>query len=142
MTFATLANLTDRFSEAMLVSLTDRGEFASGTVDATVINRALADTDATIDGYLARRYALPLSVAQPLLVTIAGAIAIYNLHTSAPDPKIEADYKAALAMLRDISNGIIALTAAGSEAPSTGGTGVQFTDRERNMSQDNMTGLI
>lgn len=142
MTYATLANLTDRFSEAMLVSLTDRGEFATGTVDVTVVNRALADTDAVIDGYLARRYALPLSVSQPLLTDIAGAIAIWKLHTSEPDPKIESDYKAAIAMLKDISTGVIALTAAGIEAPSTGGTGVQFTDRDRNMTQDNMTGLI
>lgn len=142
MTYATLANLTDRFGEAMLVSLTDRGEFATGTVDVTVVNRALSDTDAVIDGYLARRYALPLSVSQPLLADIAGAIAIWKLHTSEPDPKIEYDYKAVMGMLKDISNGVIALTAAGIEAPSTGGTGVQFTDRERGMTQDNMTGLI
>ena len=142
MPYVTLAQLTARFGEAMLVALTDRGEFATGTVDTSVVDRALADADAMIDGYVARRYALPVATTQPLLVTIAGALTIYNLHTSEPDPKIEADYKAAIAMLRDISSGIIALTAAGLEAPSTGGTGVQFTDRDRNMTQDNMTGLI
>ena len=142
MSYVTLAQLTARFGEAMLVALTDRGEFSTGTVDTTVVDRALADADAMIDGYLARRYALPVTVTQPLLVTIAGAVAIYHLHTTEPDPKIEADYKSAMAMLRDISSGTIALTAAGLEAPSTGGTGVQFTDRDRNMTQDNMTGLI
>ena len=39
------------------------------------VDRAIADTDAVIDGYLAKRYALPLTPAQPLVtcVVLTGA---------------------------------------------------------------------
>ena len=61
MSYAAQSNLIERFGEAMLVALTDRAAVATGAVDAAVIARALIDTDAIIDGYLATRYLLPLS---------------------------------------------------------------------------------
>ncbi|MBS3978772.1 MAG: DUF1320 domain-containing protein, partial [Rhodobacteraceae bacterium] len=72
MPYVTLAQLTDRFGEQMLISLTDRGTDALGVIDTDVVDRAQAETDALIDGYLARRYGLPLSAAQPILVGVAG----------------------------------------------------------------------
>lgn len=140
MTYVTQAQLIDRFGEQMLISLTDRGTDALGVVDTDVINRALAETDALIDGYLAGRYALPLTVAQPMLVGIAGAITIYNLHIFEAPPKIEADYKAAIRQLEQLALGTIKLTAAGVEAPSTGTTGVQITDRARPFTEENLSG--
>lgn len=142
MSYITLPQLTDRFGEQMLIALTDRGSDALGVIDAPTMARVLADTDAMIDGYLARRYALPLTVPQPMLVTVAAAIAIYNLHTHEPDPKIKKDYDDAVRTLSQISSGMIALTAAGVEAPSTGTTGAQFVDRERPFTEDNMKGFI
>ena len=142
MAYVTLAQLTDRFGEPALVALTDRGAFAAGVIDAAVINRAIADGDATIDGYLARRYALPLTVSQPLLADVAGALVFWKLHTHQPDPKVETDFKAAMAALRDISAGTIALTAAGLEAQNVAGSGARITDRDRQLTQDNMTGFI
>ena len=140
MTYITQAQMTDRFGEQMLIALTDRGTDALGVVDTAVVDRALADTDALIDGYLARRYALPLTVAQPMLVDVAGALAIYKLHLYEAPPKIEADFKEAIRTLVGISNGTITLTAAGVEAPSTGTTGVQITDRERPFTEENLSG--
>lgn len=142
MPYVTQAQLIDRFGEQMLIALTDRGADALGVIDADVVNRALAEADALIDGYLARRYALPLTVAQPMLVAVAGAITIYNLHIYEVSPKIEADYKEAIRTLVSISNGTITLTAAGVEAPSTGTTGVQITDRERPFTETNLKGFI
>lgn len=142
MNYCTLQDLIDRLGQGALVALTDRGEFATGTIDQAVVDRALADTDATIDGYLAGRYALPLSQAQPLVTDIALAIAAWKLHTSAPDPKVEADYKEALHQLKLIALGTIRLSAAGVEAAGTGGTGVRITDRERPMTADNLKGFI
>jgi phage gp36-like protein len=142
MAYVTLSQLTDRFGEPMLVALTDRGYPATNTIDTAVVDRAIADTDAVIEGFLVRRYALPLTVTQPLLTDVAGAIAIWKLHTSAPDPKVEADYKAAMQLLRDIAAGTVGLSAAGVEAENVAGSGVQITDRDRLLSQDNMTGFI
>lgn len=142
MAYVTLAQLIDRFGEQMLISLTDRGTDALGVIDTDVVDRALAETDALIDGYLARRYALPLSVAQPMLVGVAGAITIYTLHIYEAPPKIEADYKDAIRTLTAIAQGTITLTAAGVEPPSTGSTGAQITDRERPFTEDNLKGFI
>ena len=142
MPYVTLAQLIDRYGEPALVALTDRGTVATGLIDEAAIDRAVADADATIDGYLARRYALPLAEAQPLLVKIAGDLVFYDLHTFQPDPKVEAAQKAALAMLRDISAGVIALTAAGLEPQNVGGSGARITDRPPQMTQDNMKGFI
>jgi phage gp36-like protein len=142
MPYITLQQLIDRFGEPALVALTDRGQFATGVIDDATVDRAIADADATIDGYLARRYQLPLTVEQPLLAKVAGDLVFYNLHTHQPDPKVEADYKAALGALRDISAGVVALTAAGLEAPNVAGSGARITDRDRQLTQDNMTGFI
>lgn len=142
MPYVTLAQLIERYGEPALVAVTDRGQFATGVIDEASVDRAIADADAVIDGYLARRYALPLTEAQPLLVKIAGSLVFYALHTYQPDEKIVADQKEALAMLRDISAGTVALTAAGLEAPNVGGSGARITDRDRQITQDNMTGFI
>lgn len=142
MPYVTLPQLQDRFGEQMLIALTDRGPDALGVVDTDVVDRAIAEADALIDGYLARRYALPLSVAQPMLVGVAGSLVIYNLHIYDVSDKIRDDYNTAIKTLISISNGTITLTAAGVEAPSTGTTGVQITDRERPFTEDNLKGFI
>lgn len=142
MSYTTLANLTDRFGESMLISLTDRDDVSTGVVDVDVINRALADTDAVIDGYVAVKYALPMASIPPLLGDIAQTVAIWKLHIYAVDPKIEEDYKNALRSLRDISSGTIRLDIAGVAPAGTGGTGVRVTDRERPLTAANLKGFI
>ncbi|MDF2232176.1 DUF1320 domain-containing protein [Albimonas sp. CAU 1670] len=142
MSYATLQQLTDRYGERMLVMLTDRGETATRQIDGDTVDRALADADALIDGYLAGRYALPLAETPPLIVDLAQRIAIWNLHTSAADEKIEADYKDARATLKDIASGAARLPVAGVEPPSSGASGVRITDRERPMTEANMKGWI
>ena len=142
MPYASLAQLTARFGERMLIGLTDRGVVAADRIDTGVVDRALADTDEMINGYVAGSYALPFAATPGLIVDLALTIAIYKLHTSAPDPKIEADYKDALRMLRDIASGTLKLSVAGIETPDTGGSGARMTDRERPLSADQMTGFI
>lgn len=142
MPYVTLAQLIDRFGEPALVALTDRGQISTGVIDEAAIDRAVADASATIDGYLVRKYALPLAEAQPLLVKIAGSLVFYDLHVGQPDPKVESDQKTAMAMLRDIANGTIALTAAGVEPENVAGSGARITDRDRLLTQDNMKGFI
>lgn len=142
MTYATSDILADRYGTAMLVALTDRGTVATGAVDADVVARALADADAVIDGYLAGRYGLPLAAVPALVVDIAAALAIWKLHLNQPDPKIEADYRDALRMLRDIADGRLRIPAAGIEPAVTGGQGARITDRERPLTEANLKGFI
>lgn len=142
MTYASAQQLEDKFGIRLLVDLTDRADPPAGEADADVLGRALADADAVIDGYLAARYQLPLETVPPLVSDIASAIAIYKLHTFSPDPKIEEDHKYALRTLELIARGTVRLPVAGIEPKGTGGTTARVTDRERNLTQDNMKGFI
>lgn len=143
MPYATLDNLTDRFGADMLVGLTDRSQPATGVIDAAVVDRALADADAMVDGYVGGRYVLPLAEVPPLIADIARTIAIWKLHTYKPDDKITEDYKDALRILRDISDGKITLNVASNSAPATvEGNGARLTDRERPLTAENLKGYI
>lgn len=142
MSYATLDILTDRYGARMLIMLTDRSETPTSEIDMDVVSRALTDTDAVIDGYIAAKYTVPLSEVPPLIVDLAQAITIYKLHTTATDPKIEEDYKAAMKTLGHIAEGKVRLPIAGKEPSGAGGTGARVTDRERPFTADNMKGFI
>jgi phage gp36-like protein len=142
MTYASQADLVDRYGAPMLVDLTDRAEVATGAIDDAVIARALADTDAAIDGYLKGRYALPLPTTPPALRDIALSIAVYKLHRDAVSEKIRVDYVDAIKSLALISSGTIRLDVAGIEPEASGATGVRFTDRDRPLTADSLKGYI
>lgn len=142
MPYTSTSDLEARYGSQLLIELTDRDAPATGAIVQSVVDRALSDTDAVIDGYLAVRYTLPLSEVPALIADLAQAIAIYKLHVFMPDPKIEADYEAALRSLRDISAGKIRLPVDGGVAEGTAGTGARITDRERPMTEDNLKGFI
>ncbi|MDO9639687.1 MAG: DUF1320 domain-containing protein [Pseudotabrizicola sp.] len=140
--YTDLARLTERFGADMLIRATDRSDAPTGTIDASVVEKACADAAALIDGYLAARYALPLAEVPPLVSALAEDIAIYRLHPYGTDDKIKADHDAAMRALRDISSGAIRLAVAGNEPATTGGTGAMFTDRERPLTEASMKGFI
>ena len=142
MAYTTLAKLTERYGERMLIALTDRGEIANGAIDTVVVDSAITGAEAMIDGYLAARYSLPLTATPRLIEELAEAIAIWKLHVSDAEPKIEKDYDAAIRTLKDIASGTIRLDVAGAEPAGTGGTGVRITDRERPLTADNLKGFI
>lgn len=141
--YCTLAQLTDRFGEQMLLQLADRAVPPAGEVEEAIVGRAIADTGAVIDGYLAGRYQLPIAGDVPaLLVDLALIIAIYKLHTYTPDQKIIDDYNGALKQLRDLSTGTIKLAVAGVEPEVSGAGGVETIDRDRDLTPENLKGFI
>ena len=143
MTYATQAILVARYGSAALVALTDRAEVPTGQIDAAVVARALADADATIDGYLAAKYALPLTVTSPLLEDLCAKIAFWNLHIASPDEKVKIDYQEAIRQLREIAAGSVRIPgAAGVEPSGTASSGASFTDRDRPFSPENLKGFI
>jgi phage gp36-like protein len=141
MPYCTQQQLIDRYGEKLLRQLTDRATPPAGTVDADVVNRALTDADAAIDGYLLGRYVLPLTTTPALLVDIAQAIAVYKLHGTAVPDKIAEDYKNALATLRLIAAGTVRLAVAGVEPAGNDATGVRTSDRPRDLTPDNLKGF-
>jgi phage gp36-like protein len=142
-TYATLDQLKAKLGEQTMVSLTDRDLPRTGAIVVAVVDRALTDTDATIDGFLAGRYRLPIEGGIPAQVTdLALAIAAYKLHPFKPDDKIQKDYDDARSDLAKIADGRIRLSIAGLEPASSGATGVQVTDRERPLTADSLRGFI
>lgn len=142
MPYTSLDDLTARYGERLLVALTDRGDVATGAVDTSVVDRALADTDAVIDGYLGGRYALPLTAVPTILADLAQSIAIWKLHVAAADPKIEADYKDALRALRDIAAGTITLSVAGVAPAGSGGSGARVAAGDPLLTPQTLKGFI
>lgn len=81
MAYATLNDMIARFGEEQLVQLTDRND--SGLIDTGIIDQAIADACALIDGYLSGRYPAPLSPTPAILVGYACDLARYNLFPDA-----------------------------------------------------------
>ena len=142
MSYATLAQLTARFGERMLIQLTDRAATPTGEIDEAIVEEQLRNTDAMIDGYLAGKYRLPLAAVPDGLADLAQVIAIYKLHPFSPEPKIEKDYELALKQLAQIASGAFRLPLEGVEPAATSGSGVVTNDRERPLTEENLRGFI
>ncbi len=116
--------------DAALMELTlldgDRSGYIAAADDARErIEQAMVEADWLIDGYLGKRYTLPLSNAPGILTTWARAIVRYKLHgdrlsTEGNDPIVR-DYKDALKFLEQIAAGKFSL---GIEDPSSQGNGL------------------
>lgn len=142
MTYASQNDLVKRFGEPMLLDLTDRASPPANEIDTDVVTQSLQDADATINAYLAARYALPLASTPDVIRSVAIDITIYKLHRDTASEKITADYNAALKTLNLLSSGVMRLDVAGIEPATNNASGVRVTDRERPFTADNMKGFI
>lgn len=138
MPYATQQDLVDRFGEDELIQLTDRADPPANAIDAVAVARALTDADALIDGYLGSRYALPLAEVPPLLVGIACDLARYQLYPVAPIEAVATKRDQAVATLRDIASGKIALPVGEAETPAPASAGVQIAGPGRVFSADTL----
>ncbi len=77
MAYSTQTDIEEQLSQAELVQLTD--DAGSGSVDTTVVDRAIADADDEVNSYLQERYAVPISPVPGLVRKLSVDIAIYNL---------------------------------------------------------------
>jgi len=80
-------------------------EQAAAVAGVVVLERALRDADQTIDGYLASRYAVPLSPVPGVVQRLASDIARYFLFDDVVTELVEKRYQAAVAFLKDVQAG-------------------------------------
>jgi len=103
--YSTLSDLKLQISEAFLAELTDDSGSDPPVVDEDVINRAIADADAVIDGYCESSYTVPFDSVPYLIRKISVDISIYNLYSRREG--VPADRKerhtVALALLDEIA---------------------------------------
>lgn len=105
MPYCTQTDLIDRFGETEITQLSDRAGL--GDLDSTVIDQAIADADAEINGYLSGRYAVPLASVPPVLVRIACDITRYWLFGQDVTVLVKDRYDQAISYLVKVANGTI-----------------------------------
>lgn len=130
MGYATKQNLIDRFGQEELIQLTDRAN--AGAIDDTVLNQAIADADAEIEGYLPGRYTLPLASVPPVLTRIACDVARYHLYDDHATEQVRTRYEDARKLLEGIASGKVqlGLPASAGAAPVAGAPAVSAPARE------------
>jgi len=142
MSYASKQDLVDRYGATELIQLTDRNNRPASTIDDTVVARALADAGALIDGYLSKRYSLPIAVTPPILVRMCCDITRFYLHGKAAekDGPVDRANTAAISWLRDVAKGVVELEiGATGEAPEPlGGGTVRTSTNQRVMRRDTL----
>jgi phage gp36-like protein len=118
MIYATRSDMLARYGERELIALTDRED--TGQINAVVLNRALDDAAATVDGFVGKVYRLPLvgclkpavppgtpqAVSPPQLTRIACDLARYYLYTDLPDEhEVSRRHKAVMGELDALAKG-------------------------------------
>jgi phage gp36-like protein len=113
MSYCTLQDLIDEFTEAELIQLTD--EAGAGVVDTVTVDKAIARADRTINRYLAGRNELPL--ADDEVVDLACDIARYYLYADQVPAHVQKRFDDAVKALEKMEARKIAVVdTAGTEA--------------------------
>jgi len=113
MSYCTLQDLIDEFTEAELVQLTD--EAGTGEIDTVPVDKAIARADRTINRYLAGRNELPLESDD--VVDIACDIARYYLFADQVPAHVQKRFDDAIKALEKMAARKIAVVdTAGTEA--------------------------
>jgi phage gp36-like protein len=137
--------MIDRYGEAALIQLTDRGDPPIGAIDATVLAKALADAAELIHGYCrSGGYAVPFAAPAPNAVAQWQAgIAYYFLHNAAAEvtEKLTKDFDRAVAQLKDVAKGVFKLEAAGVPAPAAQDETVLLDAPDREYSREKLEGF-
>lgn len=119
MTYATVADLTQAFTEREIAQLTNRAVTYAETVDDAVANAALGDATAIIDSALAVRYAVPVASPPQALRAACLDIARFRLYDDAAPAIVRQRYEDAMRWLAALAAGkAVLLTSGGVAAPA------------------------
>lgn len=115
MTYASISDLAERAGDQELRQIADRDR--DQLPDQPVVDAALIHADNVINGYIAAKFTLPLATVPDLVRTWAVSIARYILHRNGAPEHVAQDYKDALAALKDVAAGRIALPVVQGQTP-------------------------
>lgn len=107
--YATPDNMLSRFGEQDLTLLTEREDSVLGEINLALLEQALRDASAEIDGYIAGRYVLPLTTVPAVLERNCCDIARYFLYGDKAPEQVEKRYTAVVKFLTAVSKGDISL---------------------------------
>jgi phage gp36-like protein len=112
MPYATTRDLLERFGEEEMLALSDRA--GSGSLNTSVLSRAIEDASGEIDGYVGNQYELPLSTIPPVLARLCCDIARWRLQEDRPTDVARQRYEDAIAFLTKVAEGKVQLGVDGS----------------------------
>lgn len=142
MAYCTQEDILEQLPLADLLGLTD--DTGIGVVDASVVARAIADADATIDAHCQGRYTVPLSPVPAMLRRLSVDLALYNLYSRRAEfelPEVRRDRnQAAIRFLERVAAGQI-LLGVSTPAPTTSGNAVEVTANNRLFTRASLEGF-
>ena len=112
-----------------------------------IIDMAIGDADAEIDGYLAKRYAVPLAPVPKVINKFSKDIAVYNLFSrigidEGTDQKTYLNrYNAAVKFLTLVAEGKVSLGADADGDPAAAAIGFTVKSNPRLFSRGQMRGM-
>ncbi|GGI81688.1 hypothetical protein GCM10007978_19420 [Shewanella hanedai] len=106
--YATSGQMIARFGEDELISLTDR-DGSVGGIASNVLDVAIKDATALINGYLAGRYTLPLATPPAMLERLCCDIARYGLYDNGASEQVSKRFDDAVRFLEMVAAGKITL---------------------------------
>ena len=112
-----------------------------------IIDAAIEDADGEIDGYLAKRYPVPLAPAPKVVNKFAKDIAVYNLYSrhgideSSEEKNYLNRYNAAVKFLTLVAEGKVSIGAQADDPATAAATGFSVTSNPRLFSREKMRGM-
>lgn len=112
-----------------------------------IIDAAIADADAEIDGYLAKRYAVPFSPVPRVLNKFSKDIAVYNLFSrmgideSSEEKTYLNRYNAAIKFLTLVAEGKVSIGADNEDPASAASSGFAIKSNPRLFSREQLGGM-
>lgn len=116
--YLTVAEYINRFGNAETIRLTD--EAKTGLIGSAMLESAINDSEEETDGYVGRRYAVPMTDPPKIVRSIIAALSREKLHKTRPTVEVKDAADRARVQLREISTGILTLPlSVGSIAPAS-----------------------
>jgi len=137
-------DIVNRLTEEVTRQLTD--EEGLGEVNTSRLDEAIASACAIVDGYCMGRYRTPFNPIPEIIKSLTLDVAIFKLYerasgiTAMPEVR-QNSYDSAVAMLKDISKGVVALAQQAAAAPATQSFAGEVKAKPAVFTRDNMEGF-
>lgn len=112
-----------------------------------IIDTAIADAEGEIDGYLAKRYTVPIEPTPKVINKFAKDMAVYNLYSrigineSSEEKNYLNRYNAAIKFLTLVAEGKVSIGAQTEDPVSAAATGFSVKSNSRLFNRDSMRGM-
>lgn len=140
MAYADTDRMVEVFGLDEMLQLTDAEQETLTEPDAVKIRTALDDASALIDGFVRRRYSLPLNPTPALLVRVCCDIARFYLYRDRPTDTVKDAYRQGLDLLKQISAGTYQLSDQTGQEPQSAGEAVLIGAEGRIFNHAKLTG--